>query len=165
MGKWTSQNITQVTNLANYLTVILIVLGVWLSGLSVVFYLILRHYRRLVKGAGKYDLKKVLDKILDLVDKNSKNISSLEKETRFLRDEGLNYVQRMGLVRFNPFNETGGDHSFSLAVLNGKNSGFVITALHTRERTRVYLKSLKDGKTEYELSNEEKKAISKALKD
>lgn len=152
-------------DLTNYLTVILIVFGLWLLGLSIVFYLILRHYRRLVKGAGVHDLKKVLDKILDLVDKNSKNITSLEKETRFLRDEGLNYVQRMGLVRFNPFNETGGDHSFSLAVLNGKNSGFLITALHTRERTRVYLKALKDGKTEYELSDEEKRAIAKALKN
>ncbi len=128
------------------------------------FYLVVRHYRRLVKGAKNYDLKKILDKILDGVVLNSKNVVRLGKEIKFLEEEGEKHVQRIGLVRFNPFSETGGDHSFSLAVLDGRQSGFVITALHTRERTRVYIKSLREEKSRYELSKEEKKAIVEALK-
>jgi len=150
--------------LTNFLTIILIGIGIWLLFLTGAFYLVVRHYRRLVKGTKNYDLKKILDKILDGVALNSKNVVRLGKEIRFLEEEGQKHVQRIGLVRFNPFSETGGDHSFSLAVLDGRQSGFVITALHTRERTRVYIKSLREGKTRYELSNEEKKAIVEALK-
>jgi len=57
-----------------------------------------------------------------------------------------------------------GDHSFSLALLDGKDTGVVITGLHTRERTRVYMKAIKAGKGEHELSEDEKKALAKALK-
>lgn len=73
-------------------------------------------------------------------------------------------VQKIGLVRFNPFNETGGDHSFSLALLDGNGNGFVMTGLHTRERTRLYIKPIRNLKSEYELSQEEQKAIKEALR-
>ena len=59
----------------------------------------------------------------------------------------------------------GGDHSFSVALLNGKGTGIIITGLHTRERTRVYVKDIKQGKSEVELSQEEKKALRLAQKE
>jgi hypothetical protein len=67
-------------------------------------------------------------------------------------------------VRFNPFKELGGDHSFSLAILDSHDSGIVITSLHTRDRTRVYMKDIKKGKSESELSAEEKSALTSAEK-
>ena len=73
-------------------------------------------------------------------------------------------MQKYGFVRFNPFGDMGGDHSFCLALLNGKHTGFVLTGLHTRERTRVYVKHIKRGKSEYDLSKEERKALEQALK-
>lgn len=150
--------------MAQYLTIILIVFGAWLFLLSVLFFLIVRHYQRLVRGAKSRDLKGVLDKILDGLAKNSKNINGLEKQIQLIKEEGAGHVQRVGLVRFNPFSQTGGDHSFSLALLDGKETGVIITALHTRERTRVYLKPLQAGKSRFELSNEERRALKEALK-
>jgi len=76
----------------------------------------------------------------------------------------LAHFQKLGLIRFNPFNETGGNNSFSLVLLDGKNNGWVMTGLHTRERTRLYVKPIKNLKSEYELSDEEKKALEKAVK-
>ena len=79
-----------------------------------------------------------------------------------MENDGRTHVQKIGLIRFNPFKELGGDHSFCLAILNGEDSGVVVTGLHTRDRTRVYMKSIKKGKSEYELSSEEKKALESA---
>jgi len=141
------------------------IIAVWLIGLSVGLVLVYRFFGRLSSGVKTGNLKKVLDKILENQTKTSLGLANLEREVKKLEEEGALHVQKVGLVRFNPFRETGGDHSFSLALLNAKNTGILLTSLHTRERTRVYIKAVKKGKSEYEFSQEEKKALSKALKE
>jgi hypothetical protein len=69
----------------------------------------------------------------------------------------------VGIVRFNPFSEVGGDQSFSIALLNENDDGVVITSLYTRQENRVYGKPIKNSQSEYSLSEEEKKAIEKAI--
>lgn len=145
-------------------TLVLAVFTGWLLALTVAFFVLLRFIRRLVKGVKDYNLKAVLEKILDNEGEIKKRVDLLEKETAKLDDEGKIHVQKVGLVRFNPFKEIGGDHSFSLALLDGKDTGVIVTGLHTRERTRVYMKAVKGGKCEHELSDEEKKALVKAQK-
>lgn len=140
------------------------IVGLWLLGLSVGFILVLKFFNQLVKKTKKGDLKKVLEKVLATEVENKKTIKMLGKEIDKLQDEGQFHVQKVGLIRFNPFQETGGDHSFSIALLDGKDTGVVLTGLHTRERTRVYAKAINKGKSEHELSNEEKKAFTKAKK-
>lgn len=136
--------------------------AIWLSGLSFFLTLIYQRFTRLTQGRKKTDLLKALEEVAILEKENKKNLSELEGELARLEKDGLLHIQKVGLVRFNPFNETGGDHSFSLALLNGNQTGVVITGLHTRERTRLYLKPIEKGKSTYELSKEERKAISKA---
>jgi hypothetical protein len=144
--------------------IVLGIIGFWLLSLSVSFFLILRFFNQLVKKTKKGDLKRVLEKVLASEVENTKAIKMLNKEIDKLEDEGKFHVQKVGLIRFNPFQETGGDHSFSIALLDGKDTGVILTGLHTRERTRVYAKAIKKGKSEHELSNEEKKAFTKAKK-
>jgi hypothetical protein len=144
--------------------IILGVIAAWLLGLSIAFLLILRFFNQLVKKDKKGNLVKVLEKVMASGIENTKAIKLLEKEIGRLEDEGKFHVQKVGIIRFNPFQETGGDHSFSIALLDGKDTGVVLTGLHTRERTRVYAKEIKKGKSEHELSNEEKKAFTKAKK-
>lgn len=117
---------------------------------------------RLVKGVKEGNLKKILDNIVDLSGKNRKDIIRLEKELVSFKEVSKLFVQKVGLVRFNPLGDFGGEHSFSLAILDGENHGFVITSIHARERTRVYIKPVKDGKSRYKLSNEEEKALREA---
>ena len=82
-----------------------------------------------------------------------------------LQKDNVFNIQKVGLVRFNPFSETGGNQSFSLALLDGEDSGFVITSLHSREITRTYAKEVSKSKQEgYELSVEEKRAVKSAKK-
>lgn len=93
------------------------------------------------------------------------DIQELYKISNTINSLSLKGIHKIGLVRFNPFKDVGGDQSFSLALLNGKNDGLVITSLYTREGTRVYAKSIAKGASEkYQLSQEEEKAIKIAQK-
>lgn len=141
-----------------------ILLIVWAIGLSVVFWNVWSHYRKLVGDAKEKDLRVILEGILDSQKETRRIESSLKTEIDKLSRDGQLHIQKIGLVRYNPFNETGGDHSFSLAVLDGKLDGVILTCLHTRERARIYVKSIRGGKSEKEISQEEKKAIELATK-
>ena len=75
-------------------------------------------------------------------------------------------AQHFGLIRFNPYADGGGDQSFALALLNEHRNGFVLSSLYHREGTRIYAKPIIGGEASmYALSNEEKEAIEKALKN
>lgn len=148
----------------NALIIILTLSGVWLVVLTVVVFWVLKYFRKLSKNTKQGNLIKVLDKVLSKQSKNKASINKVEKELAKLEEDTAEHVQKIGLVRFNPFNEIGGDHSFSLALLDGKGTGIVFTSLHTRERTRIYLKPITKGKSELDLSKEENNALSRALK-
>jgi len=104
------------------------------------------------------DLKGVLNKVKGL----EENVEKILEEMKKMKKEQIFSVQKVGIIRFNPFSEVGGDQSFSLALLNESNDGVVITSLYTRQENRVYGKPIKNGQSEYTLSEEEKQAIEKA---
>ena len=72
-------------------------------------------------------------------------------------------LQKAGFLRFNPFHDTGGDQSFSLALLDGENNGVVVSSLYTREGARIYAKEIKGGKAKQALSGEEQKVLEDAV--
>lgn len=148
----------------NFELIILVVIGIWTLILSVFVFIIFSFFKRFSKGVKEADIRKTLDKILAAETKNQSEMQEIKKEIQNIKYLDLEHVQKMSLVRFNPFREIGGDHSFSFVLLNGKENGVIITTLHTRERTRVYAKAIKNGKSEIELSSEEKKALLKAQK-
>jgi hypothetical protein len=101
------------------------------------------------KGTFKDKLEEVL-----------KSVAGLED----FKKESLGYLQKVSLIRYNPYKDTGGDQSFSLALLNGLGDGLVITSLHSRVSTRIFAKPVKGGKEDkFEFSEEEKEVIEKAL--
>ncbi len=104
------------------------------------------------------NLKEILANFKDL----EANLEELSGKFEKLKKEQKFSVQKIGIVRYNPFSGIGGNQSFSVALLNGKNDGVVITSLYTREGNRVYGKPLRAGQSEYTLSTEEKEAIEKA---
>ncbi len=71
-------------------------------------------------------------------------------------------VQHVGLVRFSPFEDTGGQQSFALALLDGAADGIVVSSLHSRQQTRIYLKAISAGRSEANLSAEESEALRRA---
>lgn len=95
---------------------------------------------------------------------NTKEIKSIWSEVNLIKDSSKLNLQKIGLVKFNPFNEAGGNNSFSLTLLDGNKNGIIITSLHARERTRLYLKEVIEGKAKIELSNEESKSLKLSTK-
>lgn len=138
----------------------------WLTILSFFVFSAVRHYQKLTADTKKEDLKSILNELLKKMNVDGKRIDELAEKAKNLREDGLLHVQKIGLVRFNPFEKMGGDQSFTLALLDGQDNGVVISSLHRREETRIYAKTVKKGKkVEYEFSDEEKEAIKKAMKN
>lgn len=97
-------------------SILFLVLGIWLGILTIVFFLFALFFRRLTKGVAAGDLKKILEGILLKELKNAEGVEKLNRQVDVLTEEGFGHVQKVGMVRFNPFKEIGGDHSFSLAI-------------------------------------------------
>ena len=143
---------------------IILALVIWIVLLTFGMVWILNYFRRLSKDVKKDNLIKILEHVLEKEKNVSKSLAEVQKKVSEFESWGQLHIQKVGLIRFNPFREMGGDHSFSLALLDGKDTGLIITGLHTRERTRVYLKIINKGKSDLELSSEEKKALKLAKK-
>lgn len=109
-------------------------------------------------------LEKVLSDYLARVKATEGHLEKLDEAYRRLAATGSLASQKISIVRFNPFGDTGGDQSFVLAVLDAHDSGYVITSIHGREGTRVYVKPIDYGKSKYPLSEEEKQALKQAAK-
>lgn len=74
-------------------------------------------------------------------------------------------IYKIGFLRFNPFSETGGDNSFSIAFLDCADNGVIISSLYTREGVRVYAKAIENGKPKHQLSEEEAASLKQALQE
>ena len=67
------------------------------------------------------------------------------------------------MVRFNPFEDTGGNQSFALALLDATSSGLIVSSLHSRTGTRIYAKGVSAGRADGAVSEEEQEALRQAM--
>lgn len=144
---------------------LLLLLTIWLLLITIFLVWLFLKVRRLIKGVNKGNLVEVINSLIEKENENTKDLKTVRDKLNVLKKDGLLHVQKLGLTKYNPFKEVGGDHSFSLTLLDGKGDGFVLTGLHTRDRTRIYLKDVKNGKARVELSTEERKSLGLALKE
>jgi Protein of unknown function (DUF4446) len=115
-------------------------------------------------GVDKDSLETTLTSHLARVEAVDERLEKLDTEYHRLAIMTSLASQKISIVRFNPFGDTGGDQSFSLAVLDAQNSGYVLTSIHGRQGTRVYVKPVDFGKSKYTLSAEEQQSLSQAVK-
>ncbi|OWK26928.1 MAG: hypothetical protein US76_02365 [Parcubacteria group bacterium GW2011_GWA2_38_13b] len=115
-------------------------------------------------GSKAQDLEELLAQEIKKTRKIEESLNELKEEYRKTRDIALRSIHKFNIVRFNAFHDTGGNQSFSMALLDAKNNGVILSNLYSRERTRIYAKPINDGKSEYDLSDEEQSALKKAMK-
>lgn len=123
-----------------------------------------RRFTAALTNSDGDSLEEVLSAHLKRVDKTDQHLKALDEAYKRLAAAGSLASQKISIVRFNPFGDTGGDQSFVLAVLDAHNSGYVLTSIHGREGTRVYVKPVDYGKSKYTLSSEEQQALDQAAK-
>lgn len=116
----------------------------------------------LLRGEEIPDLEEIVLKHKKTLATHNKNLKELGKILEELVENNRLNIQKTGLVRFNPFADAGSNMSFSLALLDGRDNGIVISSLHGREGTRIYAKSIQKGKSGYHLTEEEEQAVAQA---
>lgn len=145
-------------------------------GAAAVFLLLLLNayllikYRKIKKlsedffsGKNGKDLEAVISDQKKQIGKLEKDIGELFDGYEKIYKMAFKGIHKVGVVRYNPFNDIGGNQSFVVALLDGDNSGVVITSLHTREGTRIFSKAIfEGGSAEGTLTEEEEKAIKTA---
>ena len=122
-----------------------------------------KKYKKFMSGKNAKSLEETLVKKLNQIDSlveanaaNEKNIKNVVNNMKFT-------FQKVGLVKYDAFNEMGGKLSFSLALLNASNDGFVLNAVHSREGCYTYIKEIIDGNSIIVLAEEEQEALNMAM--
>lgn len=149
---------------------LVIVLAIIICFLALISFFLFFYYLKmnraidalLEKGKIK-DLREVLFSQIEKTKDMEASIGQALERIKSLEDISKVAFQKIGVVRFNPFNEMGGNQSFVIALLDKENSGFVISSLFIKEGNRMYAKSVVKGKSDYTLSAEEKEAIARAI--
>jgi len=140
--------------------IIVVLLAVWVGVLSYVLYRNQKLFRRLVHHSKGENLDSSLSELINIIDQYSKDQQQVVKRIDELNQDAKFHLQKVKIVRYNPFGDTGGDQSFVLTLLDSTQNGVVLTSLHSRGQTRWYAKNVKAGKgIEHELSKEEINAL------
>jgi len=122
-----------------------------------------RRLDGLTRGADGGSLEAVLGQHLERVRAVVRDVDQLENRTAVVERDLRSALGRVGFVRYNPFEDTGGNQSFALAILDAGGTGFVVSSLHARGGTRVYAKAIEAGRSDTALSSEEAEAVKRAL--
>ena len=138
---------------------------VWLTILSFLIWQQSQFLRSLFPKGGERDIRRKFEEVLKAVGDFRKELAKTEEKLSQLENQGLMYVQRVELLRYNPYEDTGGDQSFTVALLDWNGTGIVVTSLHARSGTRVFAKPVLEGKSnKYQFSKEEEQVVEKAMK-
>ncbi len=113
-------------------------------------------------GTSGKDLETFINELAGGLHTLQSNQSILENHLKKLRSDFSLSIQKASVVKFNPFSDGGGNLSFVIALLDGRNTGMVITSMHGREQNRIYTKQIFEGKCDIQLTEEELKAIETA---
>ncbi len=136
---------------------------IWLSVLSFLVFRMISHYNNLARGATKIGLKEILDNLVREQTISKNRLTGAEQKISDITGLIKTHIQKIGIVRYNPFSDTGGSQSFSLVLLDEYDNGIIITSLYARTGIRWCVKEIKGGKgTTLELSKEEALAVRKA---
>ena len=141
------------------LAALVLILGLWILAIQLRVSQVVASHNRLIGNVDRGNLEDALGRQISYILETKGKVESLQRD--LIRIDGTLQlaVQRVGLVRFNPFEDTGGDQSFSIALLDARGDGIVLSSLFARRETRVFAKPIQAGKSSHVLTDEEKKAI------
>ena len=120
-------------------------------------------YTSFMKGKDGRTLEDSIFERFDELDELTKIALKNRKEIRTLQGDILGTLQKVGITRYDAFNEMGGNLSFALTLLDGNNNGYIINSMHSREGCYNYIKEIVKGESYIELSAEEAESLEKAI--
>ena len=115
-------------------------------------------------GDGK-NIKEDLDKYMNRVAVSEEEIRKLSVYCQNLNERTEKCIQRIGIVRYNAYKDTGSDLSFAVCLLDEKNNGVVFNGIYSRDMSNIYAKPIENGTSKYKITPEEQEAINRAIKE
>ena len=162
------QNIIDIiTKYQLYIVIALILLVLLLIILVIIAYCSLnkleKRYRKLMRGMNNKSLEELLMQYLDNAQEAVRISSDIKAETEDIRLKLEHCLQKVSIVRYKAFEDVGSDLSYSIALLNNKNDGVILTGIYGRNETTSYAKPIDKGISRYDLSEEEMTVLKDAL--
>ena len=153
---------------SEYFSYAIIIINVVLLALYLINVILLKKmnkkYKIFMKKIGNgQNLEDVLNNYLKKVEDVEKNNKEIIKYCEKLDEEISICIKKVGMVRYNAFQDTGSDLSFALALLNDHNDGVILNGIYSREMSNIYAKKIKNSKCNNKLSEEETKALEIAI--
>lgn len=124
-----------------------------------------RRLDRVFRSSGGADLEELLGQLHDRLEADDQAIRLLERQQAETDRRLVGCLQHLGVVRFNAFDDTGSDLSFSVAFLDDAQNGVVLSSIYGREETRTYAKPVRNGSSSYLLTSEEQEALRRAMEN
>lgn len=151
----------------NFLLMLSIMVGILIIGFISILYSNIKlknKYNKFMKkiGNGK-NIEEDLENYMYRVERVERQNAEIISYCKNLDDEVAKCIQKVGIVRYSAFKDTGSDLSFAVAMLDENNDGVVFNGIYSREMSNIYAKPVKNGVSEYTLSEEEKEAIRRAI--
>ena len=147
----------------NNLAVAILVLAIFVLFLLIQNLLFRKRLKAVFKSAPNLNLENVLREQIKKTEKLEGETRRLLEETLAIKENLKDAVQKVTVKRFNSLDEAAGNQSFTMAMLDDKNNGFVLTGLQLREQMKLYAKSVEKGVAKIKLSEEEEQALAEAI--
>lgn len=120
-------------------------------------------YASFMKGKdGKTLEDSIFDRFDELDELTKMNLKN-RQEIKALKNDMMDTLQKVGILRYDAFNEMGGNLSFAVTLLDGNNNGYIINSMHSREGCYNYIKEIVKGESYIELSEEEAESLERAI--
>ncbi len=123
-----------------------------------------RKYNRFISSFGGTNIEKSLENYAHRVEEVDKQVLELENHCNQIDRTLIKCIQRVGVVRYNAFEDVGSDLSFAIALLDSNDDGIVLNGIYSRDSSSTYAKPISKGKSKYTLSVEELQALDMARK-
>lgn len=118
----------------------------------------------LMSGKDAESLEDTITKRFEEIDILKKTVNKHKSQISKINEELLKVYKKVGIIKYDAFNEMGGKLSFALAMLDKSNNGYIINAMHSREGCYTYIKEIVKGESYITLGEEEKKALDEAIR-
>ncbi len=122
------------------------------------------RYKKFFKNSDDLNVERLVEENIDLCNEILNKNKDIESKINYIERNMLQCVQKVGIVRYNAFDDVGSNLSFAIALLDGNDNGIVLNGIYSRESTTTYAKSIINGQSKYPLSAEEIQAIDIAKK-
>jgi hypothetical protein len=120
---------------------------------------LLKFYSTLMESYDKGNLESIIQQLISKQEKNSNRLQAIEDRVAIIEAQLPEHIDRVAMLRYNAFPDIGGNLSFSVALLNQKGSGLVISGIRSRSETLIYAKEVQSFTSSHLLSKEEQQAI------